>query len=416
MENTKKLRIGVFGYQRGAALASQVPVCGSELVAVCEKWPDRLESARKSGKFTPDAGYYTDFDEFIKHDMDAVILANYWHQHADYAIKAMRAGKDVLSETTAANTLAKCVELVRTVEETGRKYMLEENFAYMAENVTMRRIYQGGSLGRVLYAEGEYVHPGKFRMGNYPGNPSRYHWRKWLPCTSYATHAMAPLLYITGEKPVKVNAKAIYAPDILSQTSRYNADIAGILLTETESGAVFRTTGHAMWGPHGYWWRVCGSKGGVDKVRGMNDPTLVRLTYNPWDKPTPETPETQLIQATWEYPSLDNFAKKAGHGGGDFYVVYHFVRYLKQGIEPPFTVIPAVTLSALEIMAGRSVQNGGVAYDIPDFSKEEDRKKYENDTLFVTPDENHNVTYPCCSHPDYRPTPEAEKASEVPVY
>ncbi len=414
MENTKKLRIGVFGYQRGAALASQVPVCGSELVAVCEKWPDRLESARKSGKFTPDAGYYTDFDEFIKHDMDAVILANYWHEHAKFAIKAMKAGKDVLSETTPAPTLAQGVELIRTVEETGRKYMLAENYPYMPENVTMRRIYQGGTLGRVLYAEGEYVHPGTMKIGNYTMSPSRYHWRKWMPCTSYATHALAPLLYITGEKPVRVNAKAIYAPDFFKESSRYDADVAGIILTETESGAVFRTTGHAMFAPHGYWWRVCGAKGGVDKIRS-NVEHFVRLCYNPWDKPTPETPETQIIQATWDDPSLTALANKTGHGGGDFWVVYNFVRYVKEGIEPPFTVIPAVTLSAVEIMAGRSVQNGGKAFDVPDFTKEEDRKKYENDTLFVTPDENHNVTYPCCSHPDYRPTPEAEKASEVPV-
>lgn len=409
----KKIRIGVFGYYRGQAYASQVPVCGAELVAVCDKSEERLKKAKESGFFTENAGYYTDFDEFIKHDMDAVIIANYWHEHAEYAIKAMQAGKDVLSETTPASTLAAAVKLIRTVEKTGRKYMLAENYPYMVENVNMRRIYQGGTLGRVLYAEGEYVHPGQHAMGNYPISPSRYHWRKWLPATSYITHALAPLLYITGEKPVKVNAKAIYAPDFFADSSKYNADAAAILLVETASGAIFRVTGHATFAPGGNWYRVCGTKGGVDVVRGGNHE--IRLTYNQWDLPTPGTPVTQTFPATWDEPSLAEKASKTGHGGSDFFVVHNFIKYLQWGIEPPFTVLPAVTLSAAEIMAGRSVQNGGAEFEIPDFSKEEDRKKYENDTTTPIPDKKHKTTFPCCSHPDYRPTPQAESASEVPV-
>ena len=35
-------------------------------------------------------GYYTDYDEFLKHDMDAVVLANYANEHAPFAIKAMK--------------------------------------------------------------------------------------------------------------------------------------------------------------------------------------------------------------------------------------------------------------------------------------------------------------------------------------
>jgi len=31
---------------------------------------------------------YTDYDRFLEHDMDAVILANYFHEHAPFAIKA----------------------------------------------------------------------------------------------------------------------------------------------------------------------------------------------------------------------------------------------------------------------------------------------------------------------------------------
>ena len=41
----------------------------------------------------------------------------------------------------------------------------------------------------------------------------------------------------------------------------------------------------------------------------------------------------------------------------------------------------AVTMSSVGIPAHRSVPEGSVPYDIPDFRKEEDRVKYENDRL-----------------------------------
>jgi hypothetical protein len=46
-----------------------------------------------------------------------------------------------------------------------------------------------------------------------------------------------------------------------------------------------------------------------------------------------------------------------------------------------------------------------VPYDIPDFTKEEDRKQYENDraTPFFGADGS-KPTLPCCSHPEFRPT------------
>ena len=50
---------------------------------------------------------------------------------------------------------------------------------------------------------------------------------------------------------------------------------------------------------------------------------------------------------------------------------------------------------------------GGKPYDIPDFTKEEDCKLYENDRLspFYGVDGSDPVI-PCCSHTDFKPTEE----------
>lgn len=63
-------------------------------------------------------------------DIDAVVLASYCPDHAPQAVRALRAGKHVLSEVTAFHTVAQGVALARAVEETGLTYMMAENTCY----------------------------------------------------------------------------------------------------------------------------------------------------------------------------------------------------------------------------------------------------------------------------------------------
>ena len=67
---------------------------------------------------------YTNFDEFIQDDFEIVFLFNHAHQHAPFAVKALRAGKNVLSECVAFATLKEAIELIEAVEETGKHYAL----------------------------------------------------------------------------------------------------------------------------------------------------------------------------------------------------------------------------------------------------------------------------------------------------
>jgi len=67
-------------------------------------------------------------------------------------------------------------------------------------------------------------------------------------------------------------------------------------------------------------------------------------------------------------------------------------------------------MSSVAILGHRSVLNGGIPYDIPDYHNEETRKQLENDTdsPFYCSD-GREPTIPCCSHPDYRVTDEQLK-------
>ena len=77
----EKVRVGVLGAGRGETMIKYcAKATNAELVAVCDKTPYFLEGV-KAKLGTDGISYYSDFEEFLKHDMDAVVLANYATEH-----------------------------------------------------------------------------------------------------------------------------------------------------------------------------------------------------------------------------------------------------------------------------------------------------------------------------------------------
>ena len=402
MEN-KVMRIGIFGTLRGASYVDIFQKLeGAKVTAVCDNNPHSIALVKNFIK--EDVQIFTDFDEFIDSGlMDAVMLCNYFYEHVPFALKAMERGIHVLSECTPALTMAECVELCRAVERTGCKYMLAENYPFFACNMEMKRRYDTGSFGRAVFCEGEYNHPVSVHDKNMLA-PGRNHWRNWLPRCYYLTHALAPLLYITGNNLKAVNCKQVFAPDTLRGTANRVGDILAIMLCEMEDGSLARVTGCAAWGGHGNWYRICAEKGNMENVRGTLE--QVRVQYNSWQIPEGEQ-EVGTYPARWyEEEELNSLPGNAGHGGGDYWVAYHFTKYVNEDIEPFFNVYRSVAMSATAVLALRSSLEGGKEFKIPDFTKEEERVLWENDHDSPFPDKNGYSAFPCCSHPDYMPTDE----------
>jgi len=142
----EKVRIGVLGAYRGTSMINYCKQAdNAEVVAICDKSPDALESQRKKCEGF-DITFYDSFDDFIQHDMDAVVLANYANEHAPFAIRAMKAGKHVFSELLPVQNMREAVELVETVEATGRVYAYGENCCFMAGPYEMYKLYKARKL------------------------------------------------------------------------------------------------------------------------------------------------------------------------------------------------------------------------------------------------------------------------------
>jgi len=397
-----KFRLGVFGLGRGRSLFSSMLAAGAEIVAVCEKDERRIEEAQK---IAPDITVYRDFDDFIEHPMDAVMLCNYFNEHTEYAVRCLERNLHVLSETTSNTTMADGVRLVRAAEKSNAFYMIAENYPFMVFNQEMRRVYREGSIGHVLFAEGEYNHPlNPNNMGEVVRlRPSPEHWRNNIPRTYYITHSLAPLMYITGQRPVRVTAMPVYGYEEDVTNPLNVRDRAAVITTLNDDRSVFRITGCAAFGAHENSYRICGELGQIENVRGSGN--KVMLNYNKWN--VPEGMEEHNYYKP-EFPEEDKpLLEEAGHGGSDFYVFREFISCIRENRRPEFDEYFATTMASVGILAHRSILEGNKPFDIPDFRLEEDRVKFENDTLTPFYGKNgEKPTLPCCSNPDYIPTEE----------
>lgn len=407
----KTIRIGIFGVGvRGIHIGRDAMLAGAEVVAACDFREERLQQAVK--EFGSDVALYRTFDEFIEHEMDAVVLANFFHEHAPYAIRCFEKGLHVYSECISNGTMAEGVELVRAFEKSDSIYYLAENYPQMKFNREMKRVCDTGTLGKILYAEGEYNHPGNPFNVEFKKDYNYFekHWRNFLPRTYYVTHSLGPIMRATGATPRRVTAMAAFAPitDENAPTASYGGDRAAVIMTQNDDGSVFRFTGCAAFGAHHNAYRICGTKGSIENLRGMGEQVMLR--YNEWERP--EGVRDGLYEPDWNDRD-EELIRQTGHGGGDYISVRSFLDCVREGCQPehPFDLHSAVAMSSVAILGHRSVLSGGQPFDIPDFRDESARVLYENDreTPFYGTDGS-EPTISCCSHTDFAPSETQRRA------
>lgn len=378
----KPIKIGVLGARRGLSFAQSAfegQSQGLELSCICDFSDEKIKSAAQ--KFNVD--FYSDFDKMLRTDIDAVVLANYFHEHTSFAIKAMKAGKHVMSETIPAATMGEAVLLCEAVEETGMTYMFAENTPFSKIGLAMKTEYESGAIGKVLFAEGEYMHPfdaeGFIKIA-----PGENHWRNWIPSTYYSTHSLAPLMFMTGAKPVRVNALSIADKSISEGTLR-KSDPLAIILCTMDDGSVYRITGWCTAGGHGRWYRLTGVKGTVESPRpydgGYFGNGSVHIMMNELDT-DPKRKKVSSYIAEWPEDSKE--AQNAGHGGCDYFMNKLFADAIRSGTQPKyFDVYDGAAMSAVAILGWQSALTGGSPIEIPDFHNGALRNKYRDD--FSTP-------------------------------
>ena len=359
--NNKIVKYGVVGLGRGLDIAKEgIRMEGAKLCAACDINPEKIKKAKEKleEKGLTDCTYYSDYDEMLKSDIDAVIVATDAIYHVPFVKKAMEAGKHVLSEIPAINSLEEAHELKKIVSShPDLIYMSAENCCYWAFIETWKKMREQGDFGDIVYAEAEYLHalrPEEFSPNNYPKN----HWRTFNPAIKYITHELGPLLYIMDDRAVSVTC---FEPDVQYNPYFPEKKANGVALIKTAKGAVIRILicfGAYVHFDHNY--RLMGTRGNIHtdlnvEVYDAHSFATLHSVPDSYGKPI-EIPVTTAGDVAG-----------GGHGGADNRMFADFISCVAEGRKPILDVDFAINMSLPGVLAHESAIRGGMPMEIPQF-------------------------------------------------
>lgn len=139
---------------------------GLTVAGVYDILPRRMEYAKSCGFHT-----YKDFEEMLADpEVEIVLVATPNDLHKSLAIKAMQAGKHVISEKPVALNPEEFLEIRKVSEETGRFFTVHQNRRWDEDYLTMKKIFQEGLLGKVHRIESR-VHGSRGIPGDWRQKP-----------------------------------------------------------------------------------------------------------------------------------------------------------------------------------------------------------------------------------------------------
>lgn len=378
----KKVRIGVLGAYRGSSMINYCKRSdNAQVVAICDKLPEALDEQRKNTEGM-DVTFYDNFETFIRHDMDAVVLANYANEHAPFAIRAMEMGLHVFSEVLPCQTMKEAVELIEAVERTGKIYAYGENYCYMPAPYEMKKLYRQGEIGEFEYGECEYIHNCESIWPSITYG-ERDHWRNNMYSTFYCTHSLGPIIHMTGLRPVSVVGFEGTRTERNLRTGAKGGQF-GIEMVTLENGGIIKSIHGGLY-RDSIWYCAYGSKGRMECGReDARDGHVHKIYVNA------DAFSGDYGNGKWDsYQPKNDIAADTegfGHGGSDFYSMCHFVEKIR-GNENADTidVYEAMDMFLPGLFAYRSILKGGIPMEIPDLRDKAVREQWRNDTACSDP-------------------------------
>ncbi|MEM2926940.1 MAG: Gfo/Idh/MocA family oxidoreductase [Candidatus Bathyarchaeia archaeon] len=94
---------------------------------------------------------YSDFDDLIKdEEVELVVISTPSHLHAPHTIKALEAGKHVVSEKPMATNLHEADTIIETAKKSPKIFTVFQNSIFSPDYLKVKEIIQSGKLGRIV--------------------------------------------------------------------------------------------------------------------------------------------------------------------------------------------------------------------------------------------------------------------------
>lgn len=154
--------VGVGGIS-GAHIPAWEERRDAELVALCDIRAEQMEKYKNKH-------CYTDFDEMLKNEeIDILDICLPTYLHAEFAIKAMNMGINVICEKPVSLNAADVARVYSTAKSNNVKFMVAQVLRFWPEYSIIKEIYDTGKYGRLLSG-----HMG--RLGVRP----KWSWDGWM--------------------------------------------------------------------------------------------------------------------------------------------------------------------------------------------------------------------------------------------
>jgi len=262
------------------------------------------------------------------------------------------------------------------VEKSNKVYMMAENYLYIPQVQQVLEMARAGLFGDPYYGEGEYLH-NISNMMTYPdGTPSwRRYWQWGMRGLFYPTHSLGPVMKWFGDDKIDF----VIALGSGWHTQKvYKQEDTSVALLQMKSGKLIRlrvdcvsNRPHAMTN-----YTLQGTKGVYESPRTKGE----AMVYIAKEGDDPDS-------AAWEplanyssflperYKNVTENIAKAGHSGGDYYIIQDFLDAINGKKKPEIDVYEACEWSAVGLLSSLSVANRGRAMDMPDFRTNELKNK-----------------------------------------
>ncbi|HKF50021.1 MAG TPA: Gfo/Idh/MocA family oxidoreductase [Terracidiphilus sp.] len=270
----------------------------SKVTALVSGHPDK--AARIAAQYgVPSNSIYTyeNFDEIARNPaVDAVYVALPNSMHAEYTIRASKAGKHVLCEKPMCTSVSDAERMIAACKAANVKLMIAYRCHYEPTNLRAVELIRSGAIGQVQAIESAFgfnIAPHEWRLDKKLAGGG--------PLYDVGIYSLNACRYLTGEEPEKIAAFA----SVIDKDGRFNQVEENVSWTmRFPSGAVAScntTYGSNLTG----YFRVHGSKGVVEAQPAFNydgNALTADLNGKKIDEPNPAKDPYQFT------PQAEHFA------------------------------------------------------------------------------------------------------------
>ena len=148
---------------------------------------------------------YKNFDSIKENpDIDIVYVVLPNSMHAEFSIRAARAGKHVICEKPMAINVQECDEIINACKENGVKLGMGYRLHSEPYTKAVKRFVREKTFGKVLYVSSDAAYRST-------GNPNQWRLNKALSgggaLMNMGVYAIQSSIYATGENPISVTAQ-----------------------------------------------------------------------------------------------------------------------------------------------------------------------------------------------------------------